>query len=232
MNTRTAFENTHAFGRLPSLDPRDRKYRVRVANLLAEIDPTAPTSKYWTTGLILDQGVLPHCVEFSGRQFLKTSPVRNDWRHPSGWLYRECQKVDEWEGEYDGTSVRALFKTFKTLGIVDSYGWAFTNAEVASWLLIKGPMVLGTDWHEGMMETDADGFIRASGTILGGHAWCIVGTNSRMLCPDGSLGAHRLVNSWGRRWGQSGRAWISYRDTQMLLDAWGEACTATELLVK
>jgi C1A family cysteine protease len=90
-------------------------------------------------------------------------------------------------------------------------------------------MVVGTDWHEGMLETDRHGFVHAAGFGVGGHAFVLKGANTRKRCPDGSLGAYRIANSWGTRWGDGGYAWLSIKDMRMLLANQGEACTAIEL---
>jgi hypothetical protein len=231
MNLLTSQQNTKRFGRLPSKDPRSLNYLLQVPR--GALEATQLTYKHWDTGLVLDQGSTPQCVEYSGRQYLETSPVRNKYTEPYGSLYKLCQQVDEWEGEdYEGTSVNALFKVLKEKGYVSEYRWAYDNESVAMWLLEKGPMVVGTDWYQGMLEPDEDNFVTVMGYPVGGHAYLLSGTNTRKKCPDGSLGAHRITNSWGRGWGDNGRAWVSYRDFSTLLRNWGEAATATEIKVK
>jgi len=48
------------------------------------------------------------------------------------------------------------------------------------------------------------------GSIVGGHAVCIVGYNDSLLTPDGR-GAFRLINSWGSYWGDNGYFWMTYK---------------------
>lgn len=234
MNTLKSQQST-GFGRLVKPDPRDLKYLVKPPRLAALLAKEI-TVKHWMVGKVLDQGNTPQCVAYSGKQFLATGPVKNALEK-AGFtpeqLYRQCQDVDEWPGSsYDGTSVRALFQVLQRIGFVSEYNWAFSNDVVASWVLTQGPMVVGTDWLEGMQQTDEKGFIRATGAPVGGHAWLIKGTDTRKVCPDGSIGAHRMVNSWGPGWGERGYAWISYADFAKLLDRWGEAATAKELRFK
>ena len=215
------------FGRIAAPDKRDKNYQASRFVLSLE---SLPRVRHWATGKVLDQGMTPHCVEYSGRQWLMSNPVRNQWPGDYGSLYKLCQQNDEWDGEdYDGTSVRALFKVLQSNGYVDGYAWAWDNFTVTAWILQHGPMVLGTDWYEGMMETDRDGFIHAPGAPVGGHAYLLHGTNRNKLCPDGTRGAHRICQSWGTAWGEHGYCWLSYKDTELLLANQGEACTAIEV---
>jgi C1A family cysteine protease len=218
--------NLPVFGRLASKDPRDFTMQRRSA-----VSPVAlPTYRHWTVGAVLDQGKSPQCVAYSGKQYLVSSPIRNVLPMPESSLYRLVQQNDEWPGEgYDGTSVHALFKVFKNLGFVERYEWARDNATVSEFIRAKGPVVVGTEWFDKMLAPDAHGFVHAAGSSVGGHAYLLCGTNSVKRCPDGSIGAHRIVNSWSKSWGQNGFAWISYSDMQKLLDLDGEAAAAVEI---
>lgn len=189
--------------------------------------------RMWFSPGALDQGTTSQCVAYSGFKYLTTGPVMNlkPKERPAD-LYRECLKVDEWPGEdWDGgTSVRALFKVFQRLGYVSGYSWAFEAAPIVAHVLEVGPVVMGTNWHREMADPDKWGYIRAKGEIDGGHAWCIVGADRSRRNPDGSMGAVRMVNSWGPSWGpQKGRAWVTLQDLDKLIKAEGEACVATEL---
>lgn len=226
------------FGRLPALDHRDRKYLLRARLDVDAIAKAPKPYKYWWTGTARDQGNTPHCVAFAGSHFLEAGPVVNELGTPVvptlENLYLECQDNDEWEGnQYDGTSVRALFKVLQRRGFVSEYSWAFQALDIAAWTLTRGPVVLGTDWYSGMMGDSAiaakTDFISASGYPVGGHAYLIKGVNMAKACPDGTLGAFRLLNSWGRDWMSDGMAWISLADVQRLMSNWGEACTASEI---
>ncbi len=215
-------------GRLQTSDYRDRYYPVPRKSV-----PSGLRMKFYPTGPILDQGMYPRCVEYAGIQFLRTGPVHNKIEQNPGEIYHECQLVDEWDGEdYDGTSVRALMKVLQSRGYISEYQWAWDIGTVINHVLTTGPMVVGTDWLSDMFDV-RDGFIRATGYAVGGHAYLIKGINLDHPCPDGSLGAFRLVNSWGHAWGNGpvgGLAWISIVDMAKLLANWGEAATATEIV--
>jgi C1A family cysteine protease len=247
MKITKAFTTQTRFGRLPAIDFRDSHYRA--GNLMArqmEADANGivqragmgsiPTFKYYSVAEIFDQGYTSQCVSYSAGQLLEMGPVTNNVFDRTTaklyfkQLYDECQKVDEWPGEdYDGTSVRASMKVLQSRGHISQYYWAYTVNEVAAWLLTKGPVQMGTDWHERMLDTDRDGFVSVGGSIAGGHAYIFAGVNLQRECPDGSRGAFRIVNSWGRAWGQVGRAWVSMRDTNILLENYGEAAMAEEI---
>lgn len=217
-------------GRLHAPDERDRKF------LLARPSAEAAkiTNRTWYTTNVFDQGETSHCVAYSSIGWLMASPVRNTKGLPTfKELYDECQKNDEWPGEepsYQGTSVRAAMKVLKNRGYVSEYRWAFSAATVVDHLLTTSPLVVGTTWYGSMFDPDKNGFVHVGSEPVGGHAYLLIGANRDKLCPDGSRGAIRAINSWGRSFGQSGRFWISFTDFDRLMQEDGEAATATEVI--
>lgn len=89
-------------------------------------------------------------------------------------------------------------------------------------LLEVGPVVVGTWWYSGMMNPDKDGLVYPIGNKLGGHAYVLNGVNT-------NKGLVRIKNSWSRKWGRRGYAWLSIDDLDLLIKDDGEACLATEL---
>lgn len=183
-------------------------------------------TKYWRIGNILDQGPFPHCVGFAWHQFCKSAPIMTKLPPAADYIYHEAQKIDEWPGEeprYQGTSVRAGVKVLHKLGRIAEYKWAWDAATVRDYVLTRGTVVVGTAWFRDMFYPDPKtGFLKVSGRIAGGHAYVIAG-----YCVKRE--AFRIVNSWGRSWGQNGRAWISFKDMDALLKNQGEACSAIEV---
>ena len=220
----------HGLGRHYADDERDQHY------LMTTVAPpaTARTWRYWwPSGWWGDQGQTPHCVAYSWLHKVADGP-RTTRRTPSVdttpaqdpvALYCAAQRLDPWTGncddpQYDGTSVRAGAKALHHAGMIDGYRWAWDIDTVTRAVLEVGPVVVGTTWTVGMFTPDEHGQIRPEGSSGGGHAYIVNGVNL-------SRGLFRLKNSWGRRWGRDGHAWISIDDLADLLADRGEACLPT-----
>lgn len=212
-------------GRRHAPDPRDHDHLMRRV-----VAPVPISTRYWSMFVSpLDQGALPQCVAYAWTGMLFAAPLT----HPtSGFgnvaaftsaLYNRAQQLDEWPGEgYDGTSVRAGAKALvEQKRLSAEYLWAFDAKTVRDFVLTRGCVVFGTDWYEEMFAPDKDGYLIPKGEIAGGHAYVIIGYSK-------IRDAFRVLNSWGRTWGESGRAWIKFGDAQALLMNAGEACSAIE----
>lgn len=245
-NPYTTAKQMPGLGRIAAFDPRDKDHRM------SAIGPSSVTvtRRIWSvrippeqmsilplTAGLLDQGATSQCTAFGGEHFLMAGPVFQPAYLTPARLYALNQLWDEWPGSetveptYEGSSVHALMRVLKAAGLISSYVWASSAETVRRWVLMNGPVVVGTDWLTGMNKTAASGFIRARGSLLGGHCYCIIGADDNLRCPDGSRGAFIMLNSWGP-WGykNSGRAFISYRDMDKLIKHQGEAATAVEFL--
>jgi len=210
------------WGRLYKPDKRDKKFLMK-PNLR---EAALVSYRYWFTGDPLDQGSTPQCVGYSGYQYLRAGPIRNlKLPFTASQLYKLAQENDEWEGsDYEGSSVRGLMKGLNKKGYVTEYQWTWDVNVLAAHVLTIGPVCVGTNWLTNMVDVAPDNILDVSGGVEGGHAYLICGANQKkkML---------RMINSWGKNWGQNGKAWIRYEDFQSLLDADGEACTATEVKI-
>jgi hypothetical protein len=141
-----------------------------------------------------------------------------------------AQDRDEWPGRsYDGTSTLGLMKALKDLGYINEYQWALDADTLMRWVITTSPVLVGTNWYGDMMAIDRDGFIHPEGEDFGGHEWRIVGGDLDKPCSNGSKGAARMVNTWGRGWANQGRAWIAINDLDKLIKNQGEAVTAPEI---
>ena len=203
------------FGRLVEFDQRSRAYSIR-----ALISPALkPRSYTWSCGVWLDQGNEGSCTGFSLSQEAAARPVKvqgvtNDVARA---VYYRARELDQWEGEdYEGSSVLAAAKAGMERGWYKEYRWAFGEEDLRLAVGYKGPVVLGINWLEGMMEPNAKGVIFAAGQSIGGHAILCNGFNVKTEL-------YRLHNSWGKSWGINGECFISAENLSGLLMDQGEA---------
>lgn len=213
----------HGLGRLYAPDDRDRAHPF-MAHLL--VAAPLPKYKYWQRKAgVLNQGDEPECVGYAGRQWMNTSPTMTPmYIGPTATqLYKRCQFLDEWPGEnYPGTSVRALFKVFQEQGRIGEYIWADTIDSLITWLLLKGPIIVGTDWDWNMFYPDKKGIVTPGGGTAGGHAYELDGINT-------STKLVRCTNSWGLSFGIKGRFYLRLNDLEdLVFSRRGEAVTAVE----
>lgn len=218
-------EEIKGLGRYYAPDERDQGYLLRSAAGRVGLD-SLPNYRYWRQQETLDQNGYPRCVGYRWKTLLLNSPVRQISASPTpDEIYNYAQRNDVWPGEdYDGTSVRAGAKACVSFGAVTEYRWAFTMDDVLNWILQYGPLVVGTAWHDGMYEPDADGYIWPTGSISGGHCYGITGGNREQQ-------KLRVHNNWGLDWGTNGLAWMTFDAFESLLTAGGEACSPTEVIL-
>ena len=213
----------YPLGRYHIPDERDKKFLIEDKLSLPK---TIIKSKYWdANGWWGNQGNTSQCVGYAWAHWIEDGPIGHDGVppivHPT-LIYREAQKVDEWVGEkYDGTSVRGAAKYLKTTNRISSYLWTYDINVLINTVLTQGPVVVGTNWYTSMFTPDKNGVIRVLGRVAGGHAYVINGI-------DRNTNLFRIKNSWGKTWGKSGHAFISFTDMARLIREKGEVCLAIE----
>ena len=99
---------------------------------------------------------------------------------------------------YRGESYRKL----------SEYDWSTqrwtTDIDTVKAVLAEGyPVVGGFTVHDSFYAYSGGVYDRTSGSMLGGHAMCVVGY-------DDDRRAFYIVNSWGEHWGENGFMWMSY----------------------
>lgn len=218
---------TGALGRLHAPDERD--YQARRV-LAAKAEPIVRKTKYWAMfRRPLNQGSEGTCVGYGWRHWMLTAPVIqvSPTEEPLAvTIYDEATRVDEWpqnDGDRSfGTSVRAGAKALQARGLIASYAFAWDIDTVIDWLCVQGPVVIGVSWYQGFDQPDAEGVIRISGRVRGGHCVALTGWDNRR-------GQAYGTNSWGVAYGKRGRFRISGEDLARLLREDGEMATATEV---
>jgi len=212
-------------------DPSNRNHSVMTAVQAAYNLNLKPISKIWYCPTCLDQKNEGSCAGFMTTHLLLGEPGISDPKIFNAEFAREklyfpAQMDDEFPGgEYPGadpvaggTSMKAMMKQAKKMGLITEYKWSFSFLEFLIGVGYYGPAGIGTVWTEDMMRPDSKGVVSATGKAVGGHAYQVYGLNMRTemgLC----------LNSWGPdNFGIAGKFQIPFKDLEKLLIKWrGEA---------
>lgn len=204
------------FDRRLEFDERSRAFPIRTL-----VETLAPRSYTWGCPVRLDQRNEGACVGFAWTHELAARPKVHGQvtEQLARDLYYEAQVRDPWPDTppAEGTTILAGAKAAVAYDYLEEYRWCFSVSDLALTVGHRGPVVLGINWHADMMDTDGDGYVHASGGVVGGHA---------ILCNGYSAKYQRfkLVNSWGWDWGIAGECLVTESDMELLLADDGEAC--------
>ncbi len=184
----------------------------------------------WTDAHQLDQGNYGTCVGNGWAQWGNTLPIDDNFSEKDARaIYYEATVIDGQPdnpdapgGGQQGSSVHSGAKAMLNRKRISAYAWAANVDEICQWLLIKGPVTVGTDWMNDMFNPDANGFVKPTGKLAGGHCFLALGYNPETQ-------AIKFQNSWGTSWGQNGYFFMSKSDFIKLFSNQGEACTGVEL---
>lgn len=214
-----------AFGWRSEHDPLSLAFPVRAA-----LGAVSRRYRLWRPGPVLDQGTEGACVGFGWTAELLASPrpvrLGDPHRYASG-LYRAAQQMDEWPGEdYEGTSVIAGARALVDRDLIGEYRWAFGIDDVIDAVVEVGPVVIGVEWREGMLETRPGGLVHVVGRIIGGHCLTLIGYNPhmRIVGERGRFEVFKWRNSWGVGYGRNGSGYVTVEGLEALLAHTGEAC--------
>lgn len=214
--------------RMPWQDPKSLLYGIKAVFT----SRTQLKTKTWRLRHWFDQGSEGACTGFGTGHFLAAQPnkVRKLDNEFCREIYFEAQRLDPFPGGayegadpfMEGSTVLAAVKAAKARGLIDEYRWAFSTKDLALAISNIGPAILGVPWYEGMFRPAACGALHPTGEKRGGHAIACIGFNK-------SKNAFLLHNSWGKGWGDNGRAWVHWEDMQTLLSKTGDACIPTKV---
>lgn len=183
--------------------------------------PTPTLDKTWDASFQLDQGNTGHCVGFGYAGWGNTLPVDDNYQNSDGHaIYYEAKVIEGDPGGENGAYMRDGVKAMQARKRLSTYAFAETMTDILEHLRGKGPVVIGTNWTNDMFEPDANGYVKPTGGVAGGHCYLLYGVESTSLI---------FKNSWGADWGLAGSFKMQTADFQTLLDAWGEAVATVEL---
>lgn len=180
-------------------------------------------SKQWTLDQILNQADTPHCVGFSCAGFGNCLPVDDEYRDDDGhWFYYRAKEFDGEAGAENGSCMRSGALALRLKGRINAFAFAKNIWEIIAWIQSKGPLLIGTNWYEGMFDPDKAGYVKPTGLLAGGHAYLLTGFKPLTL-------TFTFANSWGAQWGLKGMFKMRLWDFARLLSEDGEAVAAVEL---
>lgn len=175
---------------------------------------------------ILNQGDLGACTGFSTAQLINTDYFAAA-RHGGGYLgsadaielYSEATRQDGIPGNtYPpndcGSSGLGVAKAGKKLGYFTGYKHAFGFDHFAEALQLQ-PVIVGTQWLEGMFDTDPQGFVKPVGKPAGGHEYLALGISYETQTIT-------FLNAWGPSWGRDGRFLMTFKQFAKLLADQGD----------
>ncbi len=172
---------------------------------------------------IFNQGTLGSCTGNAAAGCVSTAPFKRKCKEADAVeIYKAATKLDTIPGSYPpndtGSSGLAAMKAMKAKGWISSYSHAFglTNALRA---LVLRPGITGMHWRTGCDTPDAQGVVRYTGYIRGGHEIELVGL-------DADKKLVWFANSWGIKWGQKGYFAMSFEDYGAALADHGDATFA------
>lgn len=202
-------------GRHIEHDPRSRSFALTPR-------PQPLVTKFWNrTSPILNQGSLGSCTGNALVGFLGTEPASLQLKPGTVLdeklaveIYSRGTQLDLINGCYPptdtGSSGLAVCKAAIEKGLISSYRHTFGFSQALAALSHDGPLIVGTNWYEGMDSPDDRYKLKVTGQVRGGHEYEVVAI-------EVDLKLVRMVQSWGDQWGDKGYAWITFDDFERLL---------------
>jgi hypothetical protein len=166
------------------------------------------------------QGPLGSCTGCAAAGCMSTLPFKRTCTERDVIaIYALATHFDEIDGTYPpndtGSSGLGAMKALKHEGWISAYTHTFTLNHTLR-ALVLGPGITGFIWRTGCDEPDSAGVVRYTGQARGGHEVQLIGLDAKR---------HLVwfVNSWGPRWGKSGRFAMSFKDYEKALADHGDA---------
>ena len=171
-------------------------------------------------GPVYDQGDKPICVDCALRGLLAAEPVKQSPFKESE-IYHAARKLDETSESIEGSKLNFAVEFLKNKGIVRENFWTNKSYEVVDYLNKISPIVFSLPWYEKMNDPEKDGNLIPKGKLIGFHA--VLGFRY-----DGLKNKIYIRNSWGKKWGVDGNAYLSLINLDKLMNDGGIACALVE----
>jgi hypothetical protein len=231
---------SYGLGRIHAPDNRDCLYP---ASLVLDRLSTKRRSTPWKRARVLDQGQTGTCVGHGWRGWFENEPTFHGASDgPDAFtIYRRAVLLDELlDNDSDatapqdqlqsGSTVRAGAKAMQEAGLIGSYVWASMAKQIADYVtrMDGSPVVVGTNWYRGMFRPDAQGRVKMTGGVAGGHCWVVNWWDGRLF---------QCYTSWGQDFGLKdadgigGVFLLSTGQLDRLIREQGEACCGVEIVM-
>ena len=230
----------YGLGRIHAPDDRDCLYPAElVLDRLSSVRRRHP----WRRPRVLDQSATGTCVGHGWRGWFEGEPkIHAPADGPDAFaIYRRAVLLDsiaDNDGDatapqaqlQSGSTVRAGAKAMQEDGLISSYVWATRAAQIADYVTRAqgSPVVVGTNWYQGMFRPNEHGRVALTGGIVGGHCWVVNWFDGKLFW---------CYSSWGEAWGVKdlngvgGSFTLSIAQLDRLVRERGEACCGTELVI-
>lgn len=178
--------------------------------------PTTHETRLWKPQFDLGWQSDYSCVGHAWASFLACRPTRIKV-DPEG-LYLIAKQNDGWKGtNYKGTTIEAGAKVLQMLGILEEYRWGNKLKAICSHLLEVGPIVAAINWYEQMDDVGDNGIMAIEGKFMEYHAVLVCGCDTKRK-------RLTIKNSWGSLWGKGGYGYLSFKDTEKMIEDGCEFC--------
>ncbi len=218
-------------------DPRSKNYTFFETMQTQTLKPIQP--KFWTPGIVLDQGREGACVAYGWTGELLAAPYRytekvlGEATKFAQSLYQKCRAHDRalgWNWP-EGASVLGGARTVRDMGYMGEFRWCMSMEELIAAVINEGPAVAGTKWLPSMGRPRPSGLIEIDDwdtRTNNGHCYDIIGYHPAMRIRGEAWNKRfhvaKIRNSWGPGYGINGCAYIKVEDLARLLKGQGEAC--------
>lgn len=109
---------------------------------------------------------------------------------------------------------------FRQAGYITGVQQVTTFDQLVKGIGYVGTPVIAVTWYEGMMHTDRNGFVHPTGKIVGRHAFCGLGVDTKQQVIIGLNSFYRAPQADGTGeipWGDRGVFKLSYADMGFLM---------------